>query len=229
MIMRRAASTPFLLLALVLAAGMHVMVAAHGSTEDAACEEEYGPHCPVGWDWLAVASKSRGCSHPPCCAPSKAHPGNAKCTTIEGMGGGSKWSRGHAPEGLKAKQDWEATCGIFWPTAPCPEGWAYSAAEDTCGKPPSYKGKCSTIKGVDNYSPAKKYAWSLTCSPSPTQPIDWVCPQKAAPPGPPHPHPAPRPPSNPNNEAMEVFVVFGNHLDLGCALPQRTTFRLVLR
>ena len=33
-------------------------------------------------------------------------------------------------------------------------------------------------------------------------------------PPPPPPHP-PKPPSNPNTEATEVFVIFGNHLDVG--------------
>jgi hypothetical protein len=186
----------------------------HASNTDAVCEAEYDGHCPVGWDYLTVANKARGCDRPPCCAPTKGHPGNSKCTTIQQMAPGGKWQQG-SPPGLAAKQAWEVTCGIYWPAAKCPSGWPYSPERSgTCSRPPSYKGACNSIVDVDSYSPQRKYAWSQTCSPPSGPNVEWVCPNHTPSPSP-HPGPPPPPPTNPNTEAEEVFIVFGNHLDVG--------------
>lgn len=196
----------------------------HGSIEDAICEAEYGGHCPVGWDYLTAANKGRGCDRPPCCAPTKGHPGNSKCTTIQHMAPGGKWQQG-SPPGLAAKQAWEVTCGIYWPAAKCPSGWPYSPERSgTCSRPPSYKGTCNSIVDVDSYSPQRKYAWSQTCSPPSGPKVEWVCPNHTPSPSPsPHPGPPPPPPpANPNTEAEEVFIVFGNHLDVGYTVSSCT-------
>ena len=84
------------------------------------CDREYSGHCPDGWDWLTAVDDKRGCTRPPCCAPHPPEfPGNSHCTTIQAMGVGSKWTAGKE-HGRTAKQAWQQTCHIFWPTRPCP-------------------------------------------------------------------------------------------------------------
>ena len=175
------------------------------------CEAEYAGRCPAGWDWLTKPDKSRGCADPPCCAPTPAHPKNSKCTTIQGMT--ASW-KNHGQTGLKAKQAWEAYCGIFWPTPSCPSGWTSDSGNNRCEPPAKHPSDCKMITGVQGYDYFKKEAWQQTCTGE-----HWVCPNPGAKP-PPHPHPSPgppKPPANPNTDARKVFIVFGNHLDVGYA------------
>ena len=168
------------------------------------CEAEYAGHCPAGWDWLTKPDKSRGCADPPCCAPTPAHPKNSKCTTIQGMT--ASWTN-HGQTGLKAKQAWEAYCGIFWPTPSCPSGWTSDSGNNRCEPPAKHPSDCKMITGVQGYDYFKKEAWQQTCTGE-----HWVCPNPGAKP-PPHPHPSPgppKPPANPNTDAQKVFIVFGN-------------------
>ena len=173
------------------------------------CEEEYAGHCPVGWDWLTDENKTRGCDHTPCCAPTPTHPGNARCTTIQGMT--AHWTN-HGKTGREAKQAWEAFCGIFWATRSCPVGWTYASANDRCEPPQTHPSDCKVITGIQGYDYFKKEAWQQTCSGE-----HWVCPNPGA--KPPHPSPPgpPKPANNPNTDAQQVFIVFGNHLDVGYA------------